>query len=185
MQWRYRPIPGTFRLTCYWLIEFEDEASWNKSWYRRKKGQPRKQTLTVDGVDLLAPSAFLNAVRMEGAGRIRGKLLNYMGRGQWGWLNMKKYPFGQGASGDKIVPFLSVAADFKVLKRRKLYRVPELRNLLLGGRRHSGIVRASDTGGAIKGRRLDWHVGFERRFKSLAEQTDFPMEVHVEEVVRK
>lgn len=192
-----KPPEQLYKLTCYWTPEWFDRRSWNKSWYQAKPGQAKSRTIFVSGKyedmrQLTLPTAFVRAAMMEGcAVYTKGRILNYLGRNRWNWLARDRWPHGRGASGERIVPYLSIAVDRQHVKLRRIYRIPELKGLRLPGfpgQRHRGIVRASDTGGAIKRGakygRIDLHVGFERWFRKLARQVKFPMVVHFEEVER-
>jgi len=191
MGWRWPWMPKTlppspkYELTAYWMPSFTCRKTWDIKFYRPKPGQPKTRVIRTPTGSANLPVAFLNAARMEGCAKISGRVLNYLGKGKWNWLNPARYPWGRGASGEKIVPFLSVAVDRTVLKLRCIYRIPQLSGLRLpGGRIHRGIVRASDTGGAIKGRRIDLHVGTLAQYRTMSKRFKFPAMVNLEEVKR-
>ena len=181
--WQRRKLAPSpkYKLTAYWMPSFTCRKSWDIPYYRAKPGQPKFRTIPLGRF----PVAFLNAARMEGCARYKGRVLNYLGRGRWNWLNRKRYPWGRGASGEKIMPFLSVAVDRNLIELRRIYLIPQLCGVRLpDGRIHSGIVRASDTGGVIKGRRIDWNVGSLAHYLQIRKRVKFPVSCNLEEVKR-
>ena len=147
-----------YAMTCYWLVDFHDKSTW----HRVTKVDPKITSIEVNGDRLLLPTGFMKAVRLEGSGLYMGVVLNFTGK-KWVFQNPNKYPFGRTASGRAVVPWYTIAVDRKALKFRAWYRIPELEGFKLpGGEVHNGIVRALDTGGAIRGRHIDLHVGFKR-----------------------
>jgi 3D (Asp-Asp-Asp) domain-containing protein len=62
--------------------------------------------------------------------------------------------------GCKVLPMRTLAVDPRVLPRHSVVYIPETVGLPLpDGGTHDGIWYASDTGGAIKGRRIDLYAG--------------------------
>lgn len=62
--------------------------------------------------------------------------------------------------GCKVVPMRTVAIDPTVIPRRTVLFIAETVGLPLpNGKKHDGYWYASDTGGAIKGKRIDLYTG--------------------------
>ena len=62
--------------------------------------------------------------------------------------------------GCRVVPMRTVATDPRVIPRRSILFIKETVGMELpGGGAHDGIWYASDTGGAIKGQRIDLYSG--------------------------
>ena len=88
-------------------------------------------------------------------------------------------PYGLGNKGNKLIPFVSVAADQKIHKFGSQFFCQALSGLMLpNGVIHNGILRVDDVGGSIKGElRLDWFVGKKRWFVK-----EIPDEVEMKKV---
>ncbi len=68
--------------------------------------------------------------------------------------------WGVGVKGERLYPFVSVAADFSVFPLLTKLYAPQLQGLQLpNGETHGGYLYVQDTGSAIKGAHLDWFVG--------------------------
>jgi 3D (Asp-Asp-Asp) domain-containing protein len=109
---------------------------------------------------------FIAALRMEGSGWLDdGRVINYDGSCRWGagtcfeQLDEKLHPYGRGAGQRPLVPFRSVAVDPRLVPIGEPLYIPELDGILLpDGSIHDGCVRADDTGGGIKHRKMDFFV---------------------------
>jgi len=161
--------PHGFALRFYWLA-FQD-----------KYGYLDEQ------VDLYTPKGdflgafshrFYRSLRMEGSGILSdGRVVNYAGRCRYGagtcfeQLDAERYPAGRGAGRRALVPFQSVAVDPRLIPIGEPLYVPELDGLTLpNGEVHDGCVRADDTGGGIKKRKMDFFVAEYAHFRSLLVQ---------------
>lgn len=109
---------------------------------------------------------FVRALRMEGSGWLAdGTVLNYAGRCNYGVgtcfevLNRKTHPYGRGARRWPLVPFKSIAVDRRLIPLGDPVYIPELDGIRLPNNEiHDGCVRADDTGGMIKQRKIDFFV---------------------------
>ncbi|HLU68011.1 MAG TPA: 3D domain-containing protein, partial [Kofleriaceae bacterium] len=123
------------------------------------------------------PERFVRALLMEGSGLLSdGRVINYDGRCRYGVgtcyepLDERDYPFGRGARRRPLVPFVSVAVDPRLVPIGEPLYVPELDGLLLpDGSIHDGCVRADDTGGNIKKRKMDFFVVSRDNFRALVD----------------
>ena len=62
--------------------------------------------------------------------------------------------------GCSVVPMRTLAVDPRIIPRRSIVFIEETVGLLLpDGSRHDGLWYASDTGGAIKGSKVDLYTG--------------------------
>jgi 3D (Asp-Asp-Asp) domain-containing protein len=117
-------------------------------------------------------------LRMEGTGvTLDGRILNTSGHCPVGFgtcfstMNGDTHPFGRGAGWRPLVPFKSVAVDPRLIAIGEPIYVPELDGLLLpDGSVHDGCVRADDTGGHIKVRKMDFFVVTQENFKFLDDE---------------
>lgn len=96
-----------------------------------------------------------------------GKLVSQAKNAVSGWrLQARLYHAGGGGAtgrdslGCQPVPLRTVATDPRVVpKRTKLFIKETVGMKLPGGGRHDGIWYASDTGGGIKGSKIDLYTG--------------------------
>jgi len=103
---------------------------------------------------------------MEGSGVLAdGRVINYDGRCDFGVgtcfeeLDPDRHPYGRGAGHRPLVPFKSVAVDPRLVPIGEPLYIPEFDGMLLpDGSFHDGCVRADDTGGGIKKRKMDFFV---------------------------
>jgi hypothetical protein len=124
------------------------------------------------------PETFAFALRLEGSGLMMdGRVVNYRGECQFGYgtcyeqLDIDVHPFGRGAGWRPLIPFKSVAVDPRVIKIGEPLYIPEFDGLQLpDGSIHDGCVRADDTGGGIKGRKMDFFVVTYGNFRFLLDQ---------------
>ena len=129
---------------------------------------PGRDALFVDraGTVLVRGSkAFKKAALIEGTAKLTdGRVLNVdrkVGR-SWRWKFVKA-TYGLGAICP-LVPFRSVAVDRSVVNLWSVLFIPRTKGMLLpSGKRHDGIWHAVDTGGAIRGDRIDLFGGAGRR----------------------
>src|SRR5262249_3467791 len=112
---------------------------------------------------------FATQLAVQGTGKLHdGRVLNIWGACKCPHspcFKVTGLPWGTAGSGRGLQPFRTVAVDPKTIKLGSLLYVP-----LLEGRRspggapwggyiHDGCVVADDTGGNIRGNRLDLFVG--------------------------
>ncbi len=124
------------------------------------------------------PEQFAWSLRMEGSGLMSdGRVINYTGACNYGYgtcfdqLNTKEYPFGRGAGTRPLIPFKSVAVDPRIVAIGEPLYLPELDGIPLpDGSIHDGCVRADDTGGGIKKRKMDLFVVTYGNFRFLLGQ---------------
>jgi 3D (Asp-Asp-Asp) domain-containing protein len=127
-------------------------------------GLPKTEKILSMSDDVLAEVSpeFKRAVDIEGTGRLSdGRIINYAGRKnkETRYL-VTKAPYGLGVGKCRLKPFRSVAVDPTVVALGSLVRIQETVGMRLpGGRRHDGLWRAIDIGGAIKRDRIDLFVG--------------------------
>jgi 3D (Asp-Asp-Asp) domain-containing protein len=155
-----------FALRFYWMAEQESHQS----------EYDEVDVYTRDGFFFgVFPSRFISALKMEGSGVLAdGRVVNYHGRCGYGEgtcfeeLDNEAYPYGRGAGARPLIPFKSVAVDPSIIPIGETLYIPELDGLLLpDGNIHDGCVRADDTGGAIKQRKMDFFVLSQANFRYL------------------
>jgi 3D (Asp-Asp-Asp) domain-containing protein len=124
------------------------------------------------------PERFAWALRLEGSGLMMdGRVINYTGSCKYGYgtcfeqLDIAEHPFGRGAGTRPLIPFKSVAVDPRVIAIGEPLYIPEFDGMTLpDGSIHDGCVRADDTGGGIKKRKMDFFVVTYGNFRYLLEQ---------------
>jgi hypothetical protein len=136
------------------------------------------------------PERFAWSLRLEGSGLMKdGRIINYTGvclkkekrcTCPYGYgtcfeqLDVREHPFGRGAGFRPLVPFKSVAVDPKVIPIGEPLYLPEFDGLVLpDGSIHDGCVRADDTGGGIKGKKMDFFVVTYGNWRFLLEQLEY------------
>jgi len=149
---------ATAKLTMYWVTLEADFSG------------AADTTIRTCGGEALAtvPRDFAKAARLESTGRLNDGRTVYAalecgcssGYSCFSLRDPKKYPWGIGSRNNALIPFRSVATDPSVIKGGTVMYSPELDGMKLpdGSSTHDGCVRADDTGGAIKGARVDWFV---------------------------
>lgn len=172
-------------LRFYWLVledDYQDPEGENVPKSGRGKTVPVKTR-----VDLYTPLGFFLgrvserlawALRLEGSGLMAdGRVINYTGKCPYGYgtcfeqLNLNEHPFGRGAGSRPLIPFKSVAIDPRLVPIGEPIYVPEFDGLVLpDGSIHDGCVRADDTGGGIKKRKMDFFVVTYGNFRFLLDQ---------------
>ena len=126
------------------------------------------------------PARFVESLLMEGSGVLSdGRLINYSGPCRYGVgtcyeaLDEDEYPFGRGAGRRALVPFKSVAVDPRLVPIGEPLYIPEFDGLVMpDGSVHDGCVRADDTGGNIKKRKMDFFVATYGNFRTLLDALD-------------
>lgn len=177
-----------FALRFYWMTREDDYVDMDVSGVPRSGRSKDKEQVRLDTwVELYTrdgyffgrvPEQFAWALRMEGSGLMMdGRVINYRGPCPFGYgtcfeqLDVGEHPFGRGAGPRPLVPFKSVAVDPRVIAIGEPLYIPELDGIELpDGSIHDGCVRAEDTGGGIKGRKMDFFVVTYGNFRLLLEQ---------------
>jgi 3D (Asp-Asp-Asp) domain-containing protein len=121
------------------------------------------------------PERYACSLKLEGSGLMRDdRIVNYTGACKFGYgtcfeqLDVTDFPFGRGAGLRPLFPFKSVAVDPRVVPLGEPLYIPEFDGMVLpDGSIHDGCVRADDTGGGIKGRKLDFFVVTYGNFRML------------------
>jgi 3D (Asp-Asp-Asp) domain-containing protein len=177
------PLVGDqqWALRFYWLsleADYEDLVSINQT----KAGAcalPANRWVelyTIDGLFFgRVPERYACSLKLEGSGLLRdGRVVNYRGPCKFGYgtcfeqLDITDFPFGRGAGVRPLIPFKSVAVDPRVVHLGEPLYIPELDGMPLpDGSIHDGCVRADDTGGGIRGRKLDFFVVTYDNFRAL------------------
>ncbi|MEJ7603358.1 MAG: 3D domain-containing protein [Kofleriaceae bacterium] len=170
-------------LRFYWLAleaDYQDPQASPKS--GRNAAVPLNtwvEIYTRDGYFMgRVPERFAWALRLEGSGLMMDdRVFNYNGPCKFGYgtcfeqLDQKEHPFGRGAGQRPLIPFKSVAVDKSVIPIGEPLYIPEFDGLLLpDGSIHDGCVRADDTGGGIKKRKMDFFVVTYGNFRYLLDQ---------------
>lgn len=157
---------GQWALRFYWLAmqeRFADEYD-------------ETDVYTQEGFYLGSyPESFVRALRMEGSGLLGdGRVINYDGRCGYGvgtcfqQLDPERFPFGRGAGRRPLVPFVSVAIDPRLVPIGEPLYIPEFDGLRMpDGHVHDGCVRADDTGGSIKRRKMDFFVVSHENWRTI------------------
>jgi 3D (Asp-Asp-Asp) domain-containing protein len=124
------------------------------------------------------PERYACSLKLEGSGLMRDdRIVNYTGTCKFGYgtcfeqLDVTDFPFGRGAGMRPLIPFKSVAVDPRVVPLGEPLYIPEFDGMVLpDGSIHDGCVRADDTGGGIKGRKLDFFVVTYGNFRILLDE---------------
>ncbi len=194
-----RPIRGKNKLCCgyplvdelgwalrfYWLTlegDYDDPQNANVPKSGRVQAVPqntRVELYTPEGYFFgRVPERFAWSLRLEGSGLMKdGRIVNYTGKCPFGYgtcfeqLDVKEHPFGRGAGLRPLIPFKSVAVDPRLVPIGEPIYIPEFDGLLLpDGSIHDGCVRADDTGGGIKRRKMDFFVVTYGNFRFLLDE---------------
>ena len=126
------------------------------------------------------PERYAWSLRLEGSGVMRdGRVINYTGKCPYGYgtcfeqLDLNEHPFGRGNKGRPLIPFKSVAIDPRLVPIGEPLYIPEFDGLVLpDGSIHDGCVRADDTGGGIKKRKMDFFVVAYGNFRLLLDELE-------------
>lgn len=124
------------------------------------------------------PERFAWALRLEGSGLMQDdRVVNTTGKCDLGYgtcfeqLDVGEHPFGRGAGVRPLIPFKSVAVDPRIVAIGEPIYIPEFDGMVLpDGSIHDGCVRADDTGGGIKKRKMDFFVVTYGNFRFLLDQ---------------
>ncbi|MBI2605970.1 MAG: hypothetical protein HYW49_07805 [Deltaproteobacteria bacterium] len=144
---------GHFRNTYYYLAEESDYASQT----------PEVPVRDPQGTEIACVARrFKSALDIEGSGKLAdGRVVNFAGKidGEIRYVETV-HPHGRGVGDCALIPFGTVAVDPKTIPLGSLVRIDETAGMRLpDGTLHTGIWRAEDIGGAIKGDRIDLFVG--------------------------
>lgn len=159
-----------FALRFYWLAM--EEGYRQDEWWLEEQ----QDLYNRDGFYLgTFPEDYVRALRLEGSGLLAdGRVVNYAGRCRYGVgtcfeeLDRDTHPFGRGAGRRPLVPFKSAAVDPRLIPIGEPLYIPEFDGLMLpNGTIHDGCVRADDTGGGIKQRKMDFFVVSYSNFRFL------------------
>jgi hypothetical protein len=185
------PLVGDqqWALRFYWLSlesDYDDTVSLTVSKVGTKPGAkpgacalpPNRwvELYTLDGFFFgRVPERYACSLKLEGSGLMSdGRVINYTGPCKFGYgtcfeqLDLADFPFGRGAGQRPLIPFKSVAVDPRVVRIGEPLYVPEFDGMALpDGSIHDGCVRADDTGGGIKGRKMDFFVVTYGNFRAL------------------
>ena len=194
------PVRGKNKLCCgyplvddqqwalrfYWMVlerDYNDPGNPNVP----KSGRGKEKISETNRVELYTPMGFFLgrvteqlawAVRLEGSLLMEdGRVVSYAGKCAFGYgtcfeqLDVSQHPFGRGAKKRPLTPFKSVAVDPHFIPIGEPIYVPEFDGLQLpDGSIHDGCVRADDTGGGIKKRKMDFFVVTYGNFRFLLDQ---------------
>lgn len=144
---------GNFRNTYYYLVEEADYASQT----------PDTPVLDPQGTEIACVSRkFKSALDIEGSGKLAdGRVVNFAGKidGEIRYVETM-HPHGRGVGDCGLIPYGTIAVDPETIPLGSLVRIDETVGMQLpDGSLHTGIWRAEDKGGAIKGDRIDLFVG--------------------------
>lgn len=143
---------GDFKVTYYWVVSES-----------RFSGAADTSVLDLQGRSLgRFPRAFVKALELEGTAVTRdGRTLNYAGRRAGSTrFSVVSAPYGLGSKSNPLIPFRSLATDPSEIPYGTVLYIPEAVGAKLpDGTTHDGYFVAADTGGAIKGKRLDVFTG--------------------------
>ena len=172
-------------LRFYWLTlegDYDDPQNGNVPKSGRVQAVPqntRVELYTPEGYYFgRVPERFAWSLRLEGSGLMKdGRIVNYTGKCPFGYgtcfeqLDVAEHPFGRGAGVRPLVPFKSVAVDPRLVRIGEPLYIPEFDGMVLpDGSIHDGCVRADDTGGGIKKRKMDFFVVTYGNFRFLLDQ---------------
>jgi 3D (Asp-Asp-Asp) domain-containing protein len=173
-------------LRFYWMVlesDYDEPASPNVP----RSGRGKEKIADNTWVDLYTRDGwflgrmterFAWALRLEGSALMAdGRVINYAGKCDYGYgtcfeqLDVDEHPFGRGAGLRPLIPFKSVAIDPRLVPIGEPLYIPEFDGLVLpDGSIHDGCVRADDTGGGIKKRKMDFFVVTYGNFRFLLDQ---------------
>lgn len=157
--------------TCPARAEMDEAAALRlrNTWYylvpeSEFAGQPKTDVLTNRAGEVLArvSPAYRKAIDIEGSGVLDdGRVLNFAAvMGGVIRYRVTQNPHGDGVGTCPLVAFESVAIDPTVVPLGSTIQIAETVGMVLpDGRRHDGIWKAVDVGGAIKKDRIDLFVG--------------------------
>lgn len=173
-------------LRFYWMVlesDYDEPASPNVP----RSGRGKEKIADHTWVDIYTREGFFIArmterfawaLRLEGSALMAdGRVINYAGKCNYGYgtcfeqLDIEEHPFGRGAGRRPLIPFKSVAIDPRLVELGEPLYIPEFDGMLLpDGSIHDGCVRADDTGGGIRKRKMDFFVVTYGNFRFLLDQ---------------
>jgi hypothetical protein len=139
---------GVFSSTSY-IVALEDDYSQNDSdgIFRDKQG-----SILYRGSEQLYQAALMNGSVRLSSGRVL--TVDDTVNGQWRWAEVNN-PFGRGAKCP-MIPYRTLAVDPNVIPFYTVVFIERTKGLHLpDGSVHDGIWYATDSGGDIKGLRID------------------------------
>ncbi len=160
--------PRGFKLSFYWL-----------AWESEYANAPYDTDIyTQQGFSIgKFPRTFVFELKLEGSGILRdGRVINYDGECNYGvgtcfrQVDPKEHPLGMGGQGRPLQVFRSVAIDPRYIPIGTPLYIPQLVGIHMpDGTVHDGCVRADDTGGGIKQRKVDFFVESYGNYKVIAD----------------
>ncbi|HVK78143.1 MAG TPA: 3D domain-containing protein [Kofleriaceae bacterium] len=185
-----RPLRGKNKLCCGYQLVPELQWALRFYWLAREEDFDEPDEIEyqdVDSTDIYNrrgfyvgtfSQKFIWHLRMEGSGLLAdGRVINYAGACKYGTgtcfetLDWREYPFGRGARRRTLTPFKSVAVDPKLIPLGEPLYIVEFDGMRLpDGSVHDGCVRADDTGGGIKLRKMDFFVVTYGNFRWLLQE---------------
>jgi 3D (Asp-Asp-Asp) domain-containing protein len=159
---------GSFALTYYWLEN-------------QPKGDPDDLTLFTRACEpvVSVSSEFARDLTLAGTARLLdGRVLGVAGdcdckRSPCVRVLPGDQPWGVGLDNRPLAPFVSLAVDRAVIPIGTALYIEELDGAPLPGvllALHDGCVVADDTGGRMKGAKIDWFVGRREAYALLDAQ---------------
>ncbi len=174
-------VPGKDKTCCGYPLVADGEWALRFYWMADQEkfdlDHDENDLYTRDGLFIGSfPERFIAALNMEGTARLSdGRVLNYHGRCRYGTgtcyetLDPEQHPYGRGAGQRALVPFKSVAIDPRMVPIGEPLYIAEFDGLLLpDGSVHDGCVRADDTGGNIKQRKMDFFVESSENWRAIS-----------------
>ncbi len=146
---------GKFKVTYYWVVEEKD--------YPQSRAVP---LYTPDG-KLLGrfSSAFVRDFKIESCARLRdGRCISYLKRQDRAQVVDKFL----GHGGYTLTELKSVAVDPQVIPLGSTIYIPEAENVVVNGRRLSGVFYSHDIGSAVNGRHIDIFLGKKENMSAFA-----------------
>ena len=155
---------GAFEMTYYWMSSPPPSGTPDTKLF----GRDCEVLATV-------PAAYAKQMTREGSGRLPdGRTLVVTGECPCArspcFHDETKHYWGTGAAGRGLVPYRSIAVDRDVVPLGTRLWIEELDGVALPNAPlalHDGCVIADDTGGKIKGTKLDFFVGDEAHYRVL------------------
>jgi len=137
---------GKFKTTFYWVVEEEDYS------------QSRSIPLYDESGNLVGkfPSSFVQDFKREAAAKLRdGRCISYLKRAN----RVKVGERFLGTGGYRLTELKSIAVDPRVIPLGSLVYIPQAAEVVVDGRRLTGVFRAHDIGSAVQGKHIDIFVG--------------------------
>lgn len=145
------PVPdakylGRFKTTYYWIVDERDYPESNAVPLYDQQGRLVGRF----------SQAFVNDFKREAAARLRdGRCISYLKKADRVLVDSQF----AGFNGHKLVELKSIAVDPRVIPIGAMVYIPQATNVVVNGKRLSGIFRAHDIGSAIQGKHVDIFVG--------------------------